>query len=374
MNTKSPFNYQGLSAYVKQGVTHQEGLDANPFVDLGIRYAHAFNDRWAFKINLTYLNATDWTANDESHLITNQDIPNKDELLALPRNHPSYNAVNVYGDEVVVNLDLNGDGNPVPVSRTGIRESDIVDYKINNFQAQGALHYRINNSLEAIYDFRYAQADAIIRYENFYPFDNFKTQFHKLELRGDNFFARTYLAQSQSGDAYSMISAGINIQEGMKSTPSWAQDYQAAYQGKVFGVEAGNHDAARAFADRDIPGPESPLFQNLRDRTLDIPIDEPGGSAVINNARFFHAEGNYDLSPHLGNVIDLQTGASLRRFRLKSDGHVYNDGPQGFAEPIYVLEYGIYAQAGIHGRGWHRHQPAAAGQSSIPATGADHDL
>src|SRR5258705_10395613 len=64
MKSKSPFEYQGLSAQVKQGITNSNAGGSNPMGMYSILYAKSFNDKFAFKLNFTYMKATDWTAND----------------------------------------------------------------------------------------------------------------------------------------------------------------------------------------------------------------------------------------------------------------------------------------------------------------------
>ena len=71
MNSKSPFLYQGLSATIKSGImnssnrTNADGsaLGITPFNDVAIRYAKAVNDKFAYKVNVSYLAAQDWQAN-----------------------------------------------------------------------------------------------------------------------------------------------------------------------------------------------------------------------------------------------------------------------------------------------------------------------
>src|SRR6185295_3420182 len=48
MKSKSPFEYQGLSAQVKQGITNSNAGGSNPMGMYSIRYAKAFNDKIAF--------------------------------------------------------------------------------------------------------------------------------------------------------------------------------------------------------------------------------------------------------------------------------------------------------------------------------------
>jgi outer membrane receptor protein involved in Fe transport len=65
LQTKSPFKYQGLSVYQKVGVNHVDGKDRDPsaLTETAIRYAKAFNNRFAFKLNFSTLQGTDWVAN-----------------------------------------------------------------------------------------------------------------------------------------------------------------------------------------------------------------------------------------------------------------------------------------------------------------------
>jgi outer membrane cobalamin receptor len=63
--TKSPFTFQGLSVYQKTGINHVDGIDHDPAIltESAIRYAKAFNNRFAFKLNLSYLQGIDWRSN-----------------------------------------------------------------------------------------------------------------------------------------------------------------------------------------------------------------------------------------------------------------------------------------------------------------------
>ena len=343
MRTKNPFDYQGLSAYVKQGMINRPNGDTQPLTDLGVRFAKRINDKWAFKLNATYFNGNDFVSDDRSFLITNQEIPFQNQLLNTSPLDPNYNAVNVYGDESQAQVDL-GTGELIPINRTGISEQELLDYKIDNLFLQGSLHYRPNDKLEASYDIRYSQADNIIRYENFYPFENFQTLFQKLELKGDNFFARVYHAKDESGDGFSVLSLGAILQEALKPTSTWGEEYGAAFRGEVNGISAGNHQRARSYADRDIPGPSSSVFQQAREQIIGIPIDQPGGAGVVMEASFLHGDVNYDFKNEI-DFLDLQVGGSYRLYRLDSEGHVYSDGPLGFNEPIPTWEYGAYVQA-----------------------------
>src|SRR5215831_10408406 len=62
IKTKNPFNSQGLSIYQRTGVNHVDGKGHSPslLTESAIRYAKAFNDKFAFKINVGYTQGYDW--------------------------------------------------------------------------------------------------------------------------------------------------------------------------------------------------------------------------------------------------------------------------------------------------------------------------
>jgi len=347
INTKDPFYYQGLSAYVKSGVTVQEAGGTNPLTDFGFRYAKSFNDKFAFKINFGYFTATDWTSNDESFYINTARSLNPEPFLNIPRNDPNFDATNVYGDEVQASVDLDGGGTTfTPINRTGIAEADIVDYSIQVLKADASLHYRITDDIEASFSYRFIESDAVLRHTTIYPLVNLRQTFANFGLKGSNWDLRAYNSTEDAGDSYAMLVTGAFIEQGRKSNEDWAVDYGAAFRGEVSGIAAGNHDAARAHADADMPGVDSPEFQALRSATLDNPDLTTGGSKFIDNTSFFSVEGNYDFTPHFNDIFSLQAGGNYRKYNLDSEGQLFNDGPFGFGEPIPVDEFGAYVQAG----------------------------
>ncbi len=101
MNSKSPFLYQGLSAQVKYGnmKASNRRVESTPFSDLSIRYAKAWNNKFAVKFNLTAQSAQDWEATDY------RDQSDGSKLSVGTRtNSLLYNGINIYGDEVSQNL------------------------------------------------------------------------------------------------------------------------------------------------------------------------------------------------------------------------------------------------------------------------------
>ena len=346
ITTKDPFYYQGLSAYIKEGVTVQDAGGVNPLTDFGFRYAKSYKDKFAFKINGSYLTGTDWTANDESYYIDNTTATSATDeqieaLLNTPRNNPNYNAVNVYGDEVVATVDLNGDGTPeTPINRTGIAESDIVDYNTYTFKGDAALHYRFTDNIEASYSYRYIESAGILRHTTVYPLRGFNQQIHSLKLKGSNWDIQAFKSIEDAGGSYAMLVTGAFMEQGRKSNEDWAADYAAAYQSN-----GGDHVAARVAADAGMPAPGSAAFNALRDETLNNSDIATGGSKFVDNSTLSSISGNYQFSS-FEEIVDVQAGFGYRKYKLDSEGQLFNDGPQGFNEPIPIEEYGGYVQAG----------------------------
>ena len=67
MTSKNPFEYQGLSFKAQTGVMHVNADyqdQVSPMYDLSLRYAKAINNKLAFKITGSYLQAEDWQGSD----------------------------------------------------------------------------------------------------------------------------------------------------------------------------------------------------------------------------------------------------------------------------------------------------------------------
>jgi iron complex outermembrane receptor protein len=168
----------------KFGINHiNDGTDlgAKPMYDMAVRYAKAFNNRFAFKLNASYLKGTDWYATNYEDVDPNTPAANRG-----PKN-PGRNALNIYGDEVAQTIEGIG-----RVSRTGYEEINLATYGVYSLKLNGALHYRINDKIEAIYQGNFNQGTAQYTGSNRFVINDFKLIQHRLELRGSNFYVRAY--------------------------------------------------------------------------------------------------------------------------------------------------------------------------------------
>ena len=210
MSSKSPFDYQGFSAQMKLGVTDSEAGGTDPLYNFGFRYAKAFNNRFAFKVNFNYLTATDWTGNDFS---TDRVIPGN------RLGSPNFDGMNTYGDEAVIRGDLAAlTGIPelaplgeIDIRRTGIQENVLLDNQdAKSIKADAALHYRISDNVEASLNYRFGGGSSIYQGSAKFVLRDFTQQFYKAEVKGDNFFLRGYLTRTDDGDSYNLDALGAS--------------------------------------------------------------------------------------------------------------------------------------------------------------------
>ena len=339
MQSKSPFKYQGLSAQFKTGVTTSDAQgSAYPMFNFGVRYAKAFmNNKLAIKVNFSIMDAEDWRSNDYR-----TDRVNPESKTDLSGN-TNFDGLNLYGDETQINLGV------ATVTRTGFKEEDILDaYSARSMKYDGAIHYRITDKMEASYNYRFGGGNSIYQGTEKYALRDFTQEFHKVELKGSNFFVRGYLTATHDGDSYNLSALGAYMNETYAPTQAtWAPDYLNAYNGYAPGVAAGDHAAARAYADRNRPLPGTQAFKDLTEKVRkQIFQANPPGASFVDQSRLWHGQFNYDATSIL-KVVELQVGGNFRRYDLFSDATVFNEDPDGDtkAERIVIDEYGAFVQA-----------------------------
>jgi len=345
MRSKSPFDFQGISTYLRGGVTSQEAAGTNNYYDFGIRAAHAFSDKFAVKANFSILEGEDW------HAVNTDDFDNP----GFTRANPNYNGLNVYGDEVGIVLNFDTPLQLAPgtfgsqrVTRTGYNESDLTNYDAQSVKFDGSIHYKpFANDFEIVYNGRVGRGKTIYPGANRYAITNFIMQQHKLEFRNDNFFLRGYITTENSGDSYDTRFAAININRAWKGDVQWFTEYTQTYLGARLGSATGTrlddtaaHVLARQVADtgRLIPG--TPGFQSAFNKVTSDG-DLTTGAKFIDNTQLRHVDANYNFTHLTKDIAEIQIGGSFREYVLKSGGTIFTD----FERPITYGEYGAYLQA-----------------------------
>jgi iron complex outermembrane recepter protein len=348
MTSKSPFDYQGASFYAKSGLTHQRAQGTNEYWDAGVRFAHAFSDKFAAKASFSFLTGTDWEAND----YTDVNNPNN------PTNAPDYDGLNVYGDEVATTLDFDaiaaGAGILLPpgflgsakVARTGYKERDLMDYRAESAKADLTLVFRPNaDDLEVVYQGKIGTGNTMYQGANRYSLKNFLMQQHKIEVHSNNFFVRAYVVSEDAGNSYDSRFTAINMNRSFKSDTQWFTEYAQTYLGGKLGLITGSpmtdaqaHATARIVAQTGIPEVGSAAFNSAFDKVTNDP-SLLTGSKFIDATKMYQAEGNYNFKD-LTDVAEIQIGGSWREFQLNSAGTIFTDTDG----PIVFSEYGAYLQ------------------------------
>ncbi|MFD1819711.1 Outer membrane receptor proteins, mostly Fe transport [Pseudarcicella hirudinis] len=369
LQTKSPFRYQGLSVYQKVGVNHVDGVDhsASPLTETAIRYAKAFNNRFAFKVNFSYLKGTDWVSNsqnDQNPQNLTSANPRFPELSGI--NNPAYDAWNRYGDESnnnnTVTINYQGKTQGFNVRRTGYYEKDLVNPEIKNIKFDAGLFYKLNEKLELSYNYRYGLMDGTFQRGNKVRLDGVTVQNHKLELKSPVFTLRAYALIENTGDSYNVKPLADNLDLTHLSNKDWTTKFTNTLQAAVnSGVDlATAMQQARAAADQGRVLPGTPEFNALKSTIIGINnwdhaanvVGAPatGGAWMTQRSRTYHADLQYDLSSKI-KIFDLLVGADYRLYEVIPDGNNFVDFSRPLAERTlpggnnqYYTKYGAFAQ------------------------------
>ena len=400
INTKNPFKSPGLSLIIKNGITdigQKQRDNAGWYRDYAIRWAKNFNDKFAIKIGAQYVQANDWLANDTTNYLR---IGASGKIVPGTRQtDPNYDGVNVYGDETTFNVHaMPGTGGPVdlwtlvgqgikaansqigagidavlrltssalPVSRTGYNEIDVIDPKTKNIKLNGALHYKLNNSIEAILAGHWVTGNTVYTGNNRYALKDIKLGQYKLELRHKNWFLRGYTTQENAGEAYSATVTSQYFNEAWKPSGVWYQQYAQAFlipaavtwlQAYGTAMASGQsqsqasttadaavtpgfqnfHNMGRAAADQGRPLPGSIQFNHFFDSVRKVPI--PKGGLFVEKSQLWMGEGQYNLSDKI-KFAEVIVGGNVKKYILDSKGTLFIDT----INAIKINEWGVYGQ------------------------------
>jgi outer membrane receptor protein involved in Fe transport len=345
MRSKSPFDFEGVSTYVKTGVTSQEAAGTNQFYDVGIRAAKKLSDKFAIKLNLAYMQGEDWHAN------RTDDLGNPGST----RVDPGYNGLNVYGDEVATTLNFDQlaglpsgtvGGNTL-ISRTGYAEEDLTTHDAQSYKYDLAMHWRpTGGDLEVIFNSRTGKGATIYQGSNRYYINDFRLSQNKIEIKDNNFFVRAYMTTEDAGKSYDTRFAAINTNRYWKGDTQWFTDYATAFIGARLGIGTGmplaedvSHAMARSYADNGRLIPGTSAFDDAFNKII-ADGDLTTGAKFIDETQLTHVDANYNLSYLTSEVMDIQIGGSYREYRLNSHGTIFTDNDGA----IPYKEYGLYTQ------------------------------
>jgi iron complex outermembrane receptor protein len=410
VNSKNPFEYQGLSAMAKLGVNHVgKKADFNgpsPVWEGAIRYAKAFNNKFAFKLNAAYMRAEDWHGTDpydkeagRTPLASNgQPLFNLGPNSPDPHN-PGSDKLHFMGDEASINMaifpfssdwrtfastnssyynNINPNGTTAltyaqagdlpnsVVSVTPYQEKDLIDYGAKNVKANVGLYYRLTDKVELSALYNGGFGTSIYTGAQRYSLKNFGINQMRLQLRGDNFYIRGYTTMENSGDSYitEFLAKRVNdlaVSQGnplFKDVSGFLATYAAEYLRYLYNQGLAPGDINKL--------PESQRTQiqeaaNVYARsTVDSKFHLDPNSANFQQIKAKALNGTVPTGPRFNDktnlyhgefqydfkndikFMDLQVGGSVRLYDLNSNGTIFDDGDHN----ITIEEHGAYAQAG----------------------------
>lgn len=399
INSKSPFEYQGLSAFAKAGVNHvgeESGHPTSPLYEGSLRYAKAFKNKFAFKVNASYSRAEDWHGQSDFDRNSDLTTPN-----GFPFN-PGSDRLHYMGDEAALPMNIlrfsrNDPDNPNPENRLGwetkattgagifftpgqpvetawdyaqagflpsdvisapaYKESNIVDYGAENLKINTGLYYRLNDNLELSYLYNAGFGTSVYTGAQRYSLSNFGVQQHRLQLRSDNFLVRAYTTRERSGGSYIAEFLAKRINDGRfgGDVSNYLTEYPIYYLRYLYNqgyrptddpasISLNEKISAHEFADLRInqvyPLTEgSDEFQSLKENRIKGVV--PFGPLFDDESNMYQGEIQYDFKDQI-DFLDIQAGASFRMFELRSNGTIFPDTTGA----ITIKEYGGYIQAG----------------------------
>ncbi len=373
--TRSPFITQGLSIYHKTGVNHADGRDHAPalLTETALRFAQSFHDKFAFKINMGYLQGTDWRSNTRLDQNPNNLKSANPQFPALDgAANTAFDGWNKYGDDALAGsnlvsisgLSIDGRTNQtLRVSRTGYWETDLVTPHVQNLKLDASLHYRFRADQELSYTFRGGKMDGVFQRGNKIRLEGVSVQNHAINFKGRNFMLMGYASFENTGHSFNVkpLADNMDLYTGGNNN-AWAAKYKTAlneYAAQHEGTLTSQNLAAatayarqKADASRAEPGTER--FANLKDsiisinnwdiRSLTIPnAPITGGAALIQKSRLYHAEGQWDLSERI-HIFNLLLGADARIYDIIPDGNNFVDFSRPIAERNIAMDDGRFGK------------------------------
>ena len=357
MNTKSPFDFPGLSVQTKVG--------ERELFETAIRWAQKFKnkdsvDKFAYKLNISFMKAYDWEADNMSPT---------EQSIADARNPGGYDAVNRYGDEAIgtffndytsaFNKEFNsGLG---AIFRSGYEERDLVDYNTRNLKLNAAFHYRIKPDLELIFSSNFGTGTTIYQGENRFSLRDILFFQNRLELvKKDKGFIRFYATHENAGNSYDAVVSAFELQNLSKSNGTWISQYfnawkQGGFNAPYFQVQnfpgypsalfdeaiydqviADNYDALVALHNKvrnkvnnKINLNELSFFEpgtarfdsalaSIKSRNL-----SEGGSKLKDKSALYHLHAEYKFK--INKKSELTVGSNGRIYTPNSEGSIFSD-------------------------------------------------
>jgi len=275
LNSKNPFEHEGISAYYRTGVTEQKVAGQNMFNDIGVRLATKLGEKWAVKASVSHKKGTEWMPGDYSH----QPTVGKELDPAYPKDSPDYDALNVYGENSYSSADTwnlvkqlmqatdprgpaaGGATADFLIGRapeyfdkvlsSGYKDSDLISNNAENTKGTFAIHFRPDEKTEISLTSLIGRGDSPLQGFGRYAMKGIQIQQHKLQIDRGRLNFRTYYTREEDGDSYQLSAAATLIGNSPTANPvdfatlgvpgidpvsgleGWFTQYQLGYMGAL---------------------------------------------------------------------------------------------------------------------------------------------
>ena len=395
INSKNPFDHEGLDVTYRTGITDQDAAGSNQFEDIAIRMGGKLSDKFAIKATFSHKWGSEWLATDYRH------AANRTIIEGYDRNNPDYDAVNVEGEysftspvifgaiaslaqmPSLMQLSALSPNYFKTIASTGYNLVDLVGSDTYNTKGNFAIHYRPDSKSELSIQSLIGTGKApLYTGATVYQMDRVVVQQHKLNYNRGGFNAKFFFTHENAGntsiaklDAINVANAqpggiqngwgGIYIQTllggiaAANGIPAqlalpWVLNEINTHIGGTalaggdpstltlsdrFGSTIPFHVAARQAANANMLVPGTQAFnaalQTSRNNAIEIGV----GSTVKDVSEILNYEVDYDFGDKLG-FGNLIVGAVYRDYSLDTGGTLYTD----YTAPIEYQEFGGYAQ------------------------------
>jgi outer membrane receptor protein involved in Fe transport len=326
--SKNPFDYQGLSFQQKTGANHfvDNNSSVQIFSESNIRWAKAWNNVFATKVNFEYLRGYDWISDNNSDL-----NPNGNATLNLfGVDNPAFDGINSYGNESSNRRTLTLDGKRYSVARTGYLEKEIADFSLKNIKGDVSLFLRPKKNWEVSYIYRFGILDNLYQRTNRFRLNDYRIDQHSFSLKSPYITAKAYMTHENTGQSYNIRSMAENIDRSFKSDDKWFADFTTQYNANTkAGIVATQAlQNARNEADKGRPQPHTAEFDALIKKLGDINNWDIGAALRV-ESWLYHVEAQADITQEwLKSVrekwgLSILTGFDFRTFEVVPDGNYF---------------------------------------------------